>query len=65
MFLHGAEDTLFRLPFMKRLFDRLTCKKVLKIYPGVDHFVLTAHAQRVIPDIVAFIEETCGALSGG
>jgi alpha-beta hydrolase superfamily lysophospholipase len=61
LFLHGGEDKIFPLAFMQRLHERLTCKKALKIYPGLTHFVLTEHVDVAMPDIVSWVEELGGA----
>ncbi len=56
LLLHGAKDNIFPLAFAQGLHQRLTCDKTLKVYPDVGHFLVTDHANRIVPDIVEWIE---------
>ena len=57
MMLHGAQDNIFPQALSEALFNRLTCTKAFKLYPGIGHFLLTDHVDFVIPDIVAWVTE--------
>lgn len=57
--LHGERDSIFPLPYMRRIYDRLTCDKSMKVYPGVDHFLITGHATRVATDVADWIARRC------
>lgn len=59
LILHGARDTIFPLPYMQRLYQRLTCDKAFELYPDVDHFLVTGHADRVATDCAAWMDRMC------
>jgi pimeloyl-ACP methyl ester carboxylesterase len=61
LLLHGARDKIFPLASTQDLFRRLTCDKTMKVYPDVGHFLVTDHAERIAPDIVAWIEQRARA----
>jgi pimeloyl-ACP methyl ester carboxylesterase len=60
LILHGEKDVIFPEGYIQDIYNRLTCKKSLKVYPGVHHYVLFDHVDRVVPDVVAWIGEICG-----
>lgn len=60
LILHGGRDTIFPQDYVERVFQRLTCKKSLKLYPDLSHFLCTDHVDAVVPDMVAWMDEVCG-----
>jgi alpha-beta hydrolase superfamily lysophospholipase len=63
LILQGDRDRIFPLAFTRSLYDRLTCDKTLKVYPGIGHFLVTDHARRIAPDVVDWLEQRSGATS--
>lgn len=61
LLLLGEEDRIFPLTHQQRLFDRLNCPKKLMTYEGIGHYLVTEHADLIIPDITAWIDETLAA----
>ncbi len=59
MILHGEKDIIFPEDYIRYIYDRLTCKKSLKVYEGCRHYVLFDEIGRVMPDVTAWIEEIC------
>jgi len=59
MILHGEKDVIFPQEYIRRIYEGLTCKKSLKIYEGCHHYVLFDEVEKVVPDVVAWMEEIC------
>lgn len=55
--LHAGRDNIFPQDYIEAIYQRLTCKKSLKIYPDLPHLILTEQVDRVIPDVVEWLEE--------
>jgi len=57
--LHAGNDTIFPQDYIEYIYNRLTCKKSLKIYPGLPHYIIVDYIDRILPDIVEWLEEIC------
>ena len=55
--LHAGRDNIFPQDYVESIYNRLTCKKSLKIYPDLPHLILTEHVDIVAPDVVEWLEE--------
>ena len=60
LILHGEKDVIFPQDYIEYIYNRLTCRKSLKIYPGFHHYIVFDHVDAILPDIVAWLEEICG-----
>ena len=60
MVIHGDKDVIFPQNYIEYIYNRLTCKKSLKVYEGCHHYILFDHVDKVIPDVTAWIDEICG-----
>jgi len=57
MVLHGTADAIFPVSYSEMLFKKLTCKKRLELYPGLNHGMLTENADKVLPPIEQWLQE--------
>ena len=64
MLLQAEMDTIFPVDYIERVHARLNCEKSLKIYPGLPHYMIVDHVDRILDDVVEWIEHTCGAATG-
>jgi len=55
--LHAGRDNIFPQDYIENIYNRLTCKKSLKIYPDLPHLILTEHVDIVTPDVVEWLED--------
>ncbi|OGP58853.1 MAG: hypothetical protein A2V67_19250 [Deltaproteobacteria bacterium RBG_13_61_14] len=55
--LHAGRDNIFPQDYVEYIYNRLTCKKSLKIYPDLPHLILTEHVDIVVPDVAKWLEE--------
>jgi len=60
LILHGEKDVIFPQEYIEYIYNRLTCKKSLKIYPGFHHYIVFDHVDTILPDVVAWLEDICG-----
>ena len=60
MIIHGGEDVIFPQEYIEYIYERLQCKKTLKIYPGFHHYIVFDHVEAILPDVLTWLEETCG-----
>ena len=59
LILHGEKDVIFPQDYIEYLYNRLTCKKSLKVYQGFHHYILFDHVHAVLPDVLQWLEDTC------
>lgn len=60
MVVHGEKDVIFPQSYIEYIFDRLACKKSLKVYPGCHHYIVFDHVDKLLPEVAAWMEEVCG-----
>jgi len=60
MIIHGEKDVIFPQSYIENIYNRLTCKKRLKVYEGCHHYILFDHVEKVLPDVVEWLEDICG-----
>ncbi len=60
MVIHGEKDTIFPRDYVEEIYGRLTCRKTFKCYDGLPHYLIVDHVDRILPDVVQWLEETCG-----
>jgi len=60
LILHGQEDVMFPQDYIEDIYNRLTCKKSLKVYPGCHHYIVFDHIDVILPDVLEWLEEICG-----
>jgi hypothetical protein len=54
----GSKDIVFPLKYTEHMYNRLTCKKKLMVFDGLEHLVLTNHVSEVIGPITHWLHET-------
>ncbi|MBN1365265.1 MAG: alpha/beta fold hydrolase [Syntrophaceae bacterium] len=59
MILHAGADGIFPTDYIQSLYARLTCKKDLRIYEGLPHYIIVDHIDKIMPDILRWLEDTC------
>lgn len=59
--LHGGQDKIFPQDYIEDIYNRLTCKKTLKVYPGLPHYMIVDHVDTFLPDLIAWLEEVFGS----
>jgi pimeloyl-ACP methyl ester carboxylesterase/uncharacterized membrane protein YhhN len=53
----GSDDIVFPVSYTQKIFDKLTCKKQMKVYPGCDHAIMVENVPLIAPDLVAWLDE--------
>jgi alpha-beta hydrolase superfamily lysophospholipase len=62
LILHGEKDIIFPQDYIEHIYNRLNCKKSLKVYQGFHHYILFDHIDTILPDVLEWLEDIC---SGG
>jgi pimeloyl-ACP methyl ester carboxylesterase len=57
MVFQGTEDTIFPMRYTQRLYDELTCKKRMKLFPGMNHACMIDDADEILPHLSAWLFE--------
>ena len=57
MVLQGTADSIFPVEYTKAIFDRLTCRKKMSLFPGKSHAVLHEDIEGVVPEIKKWLDE--------
>jgi len=60
MIVHGEKDAIFPLDYIQYIHGRLTCKKRLKVYEGLHHYIVFDHVDAVMPDVIEWLGEIFG-----
>ena len=55
--LHGARDTIFPQDYIEEIFHRLRCKKTLRVYKDLPHYLIVDHIESILPDIAEWLED--------
>ena len=57
LILHGEKDTIFPQGYIEHIYNRLNCRKALKVYEGFHHYILFDHVDAILPDVLTWLEE--------
>lgn len=60
MVIHSELDNIFPADYVKRVFDRLRCRKKMVSLDGTPHLVLIDFVDDVLPEVVSWLEENLG-----
>ena len=60
MLLQAEMDTIFPTDYIEKIHARLNCEKSLKVYPGLPHYMIVDHVDRILDDVVEWMEHVCG-----
>lgn len=58
MVIHAAQDNIFPEDYVRRVFDRLTCRKEWLYMPDAPHLVMTNFVDDILPPIVEWLKQT-------
>lgn len=53
----GDADIVFPVVYTKKLYDKLTCKKQMKLYKNCDHAIMVENVDLIIEDLVAWLDD--------
>lgn len=53
----GDKDSIFPVSYIEKIFNKLTCLKKIKIYPGKTHSMLHDDVDDVLPDIEGWLHD--------
>jgi alpha-beta hydrolase superfamily lysophospholipase len=59
LILHGEKDIIFPKDYIEHIYNRLSCKKSLKVYRGLPHYILFDHVDTILPDVLDWLEAVC------
>jgi alpha-beta hydrolase superfamily lysophospholipase len=59
LLLQAEMDTIFPTDYIEKIHARLTCEKSLKVYPGLPHYMIVDHVDRILDDVVEWMERVC------
>jgi alpha-beta hydrolase superfamily lysophospholipase len=57
MVFQGDKDTIFPVVYTKKLYDKLTCKKKMIVFPGMTHALMNENVDEILPDILAWLDD--------
>ncbi len=57
LILHGEKDKIFPQTYIEHIYNRLNCKKSLKVYEGLHHYIVFDHVDTILPDVLTWMEE--------
>ncbi|HXH18594.1 MAG TPA: alpha/beta fold hydrolase [Chitinophagales bacterium] len=57
MVISGTADHIFPVSYTRWLFEKLTCKKRLQLYDGLDHAMLHENVDTVLPPVLEWLEQ--------
>ncbi len=60
MVISGTADHIFPVSYTQGIYDRLTCKKRLEFYEGLDHAMLHENVDVVLPPVLEWLREIHG-----
>ena len=60
MVFQGDADTIFPVAYTRKLYDKLTCKKKMVVYPNMSHALMSDNVDEVLPDILGWLKEIYG-----
>lgn len=52
----GSDDIVFPVSYTQKIYDRLTCQKQMKVYPGCDHAIMVENVELITPDILNWLD---------
>jgi len=61
LILHGEKDIIFPQDYIEHIYNRLRCRKSLKVYQGFHHYILFDHVDTILPDVLGWLEAICSA----
>lgn len=64
LFLHGGDDTIFPEALIRDLHARVGGPSRLAFYPGLPHYLIVDHVERILEDVVAWLREVCDGGAG-
>jgi pimeloyl-ACP methyl ester carboxylesterase len=56
----GDSDIVFPVAYTQKLYNKLTCKKQMKLYPGCDHAIMVENVGLIKDDLIAWLNESYG-----
>ncbi len=57
--MHGEKDIIFPKEYIEKIYNRLTCKKSFKSYPGFHHYIAFDNVDTILPDVLEWLDEIC------
>jgi pimeloyl-ACP methyl ester carboxylesterase len=57
MVIHAGQDNIFPEDYVRRVYDRLTCKKEFLYLPDAPHLVMTDYVDDLIPPVSTWLRE--------
>lgn len=57
MVLQGGADSIFPITYTQSIFDKLTCKKKISIFPGRSHALLHEDIEGVMSELLPWLQE--------
>ena len=58
MVIHSGLDNIFPEDYIRRVFERLTCKKKLLYLPDTPHLVMTDYVDKIMEGVISWLNET-------
>jgi alpha-beta hydrolase superfamily lysophospholipase len=57
MVMSGLDDTIFPVSYTQAIYDKLNCKKDLKLYENCDHALVNENVDLIYKDVIGWYEE--------
>ncbi|MBC7254446.1 MAG: alpha/beta fold hydrolase [Actinobacteria bacterium] len=60
MVIHSGKDNIFPEDYVRRVYDRLRCKKKFLYLPDAPHLVMTDYVEEIVPPLAEWLREVMG-----
>jgi len=57
MVIHAGRDNIFPEDYIRRVYDRLTCKKEFLYLPDAEHLVLIDYVEELVPQVSSWVKK--------
>ncbi len=57
MVFQGDNDSIFPVTYTKNIYDKLSCKKRMIVYPKMSHALMSENVDEILPDIVEWLRD--------
>jgi pimeloyl-ACP methyl ester carboxylesterase len=57
MVFQGDEDSIFPVEYTRKIYDKLTCKKRMIVYPHMSHALMSENVDEILPGIIEWLHE--------
>jgi pimeloyl-ACP methyl ester carboxylesterase len=60
MVFQGDADSIFPVKYTQEIFDKISCRKKMTVFPGMTHALMHENVEEILPEIVNWLREIHG-----